>query len=177
MLLVSGAGMGCERRDSTVEAGFESSAADDRTLTDADREFLRMAENDNIKERNMGRIALQKSGNPEVREYAQMLVDDHTKALKQLVDLMEAKGMRQPENLPEVKHEALTRLNGLSGAEFDREFVRLMIEDHEKAVAAFRSEQHSARDGAVRDYASRVLPVLEKHLNKARELRAAVSNG
>jgi putative membrane protein len=170
-ILISIAGFGCERGKQNVQAAPENIVADRDGLSKADKTFVIQAEEDNIKERNLGRVALEKSANRDVRNYAQMLIDDHTKALRELVDLMEKKGIRQPSGLPEVKHEALSLLNGLSGPSFDRKFVDVMVDDHEKAVAKFRDEVTAAQDQSVREYASHILPVLEKHLQKARELQ------
>ena len=142
-----------------------------------DKNFLKRAEEDNIKEENLGRIVVQKTQNSDIRDYAQMLVDDHTKALKDLVDLMNQKGMRQPRSLPKLQHEALSKLNRLSGEAFDREFINHMVEDHQTAVAEFRQEANMAQDSDVKNYANHMVPALEKHLQRAQELQGKLSSG
>src|SRR6266478_4027843 len=126
---------GCQQSNQNVQAARETTTTEDRgnnvVLNDAEKNFLKRAEEDNIKEENLVRVAVQKAQNSDVKAYAQMLVDDHTKALKDLVDLMNQKGMRQPRSLPKLQHEALSKLNRLSGPEFDREFMNLMLEDHQ----------------------------------------------
>src|SRR5262245_57392105 len=112
-----GAGMllavvGCQQSDRNVQAARETSSGTGNTtnkavLGDSDRDFLKKAEDGDIKERNIARVVVDKSQNKDVKDYAQMLVDDHTKDLRRVVDLMNQKGMSQPENLPETKHEAL----------------------------------------------------------------------
>jgi putative membrane protein len=160
---------GCERSSQNVRAAKEDAST---SLSEADRKFITEAEEDNIKDRTLARVVIEKSTNSDVKDYAQMLVDDHTKALRNLVDLMENAGMKQPSGLTEAKNEADTRLRGLSGAALDREYINLMVQDHEKAVAKFQKEETSAKSQSVRDYAKQVLPVLEKHLKKARELQS-----
>jgi len=158
---------GCQRSGENVQA-----ARDNKTvLSDSDKNFLMKAEKDNIAEQEIGRFAAEKTQNKDVKDYAQMLVDDHTKALNDLVDLMNKKGMAQPNGLPKVEHDAMNKLNGLSGADFDREFINMMVEDHQKAVSEFRQEKDMAQDKDVKSYADNVLPVLEKHLQKAQELQ------
>jgi len=174
--------VGCQsNQNQNVQAARENNSDTDRTkratLNDSDKAFLKKAEDGDIKERNIGRMVLEKSQNKDVRDYAQMLVDDHTKDLKKLVDLMEQKGMPQPKNLPEVKHEALDRMNSLSGAAMDREFVNMMVQDHQKDVADFRNEQNSTQDADVKHYVTDTLPVLENHLQKAQQLQQKVSGG
>ena|SRR5689334_20091806 len=102
---------GCQQSNRNVQAARETSSGAGNTtnkavLSDSDRDFLKKAEDGNIKERNIARVVVDKSENKDVKDYAQMLVDDHTKDLRRVVDLMNQKGMSQPKNLPEVKHEA-----------------------------------------------------------------------
>ena len=166
-VLLSIALFGCQRSGENVQA-----ARDNKTvLSDSDKNFLMKEEKDNIAEQEIGRFAAEKTQNKDVKDYAQMLVDDHTKALNDLVDLMNKKGMAQPNGLPKVEHDAMNKLNGLSGADFDREFINMMVEDHQKAVSEFRQEKDMAQDKDVKSYADNVLPVLEKHLQKAQELQ------
>ena len=101
-----------------------------------------------------------------------MLVDDHSKNLRDVVDLMNQKGLAQPKDLPEVKHEAVDKLNAMSGPELDREFVKMMLDDHQKDVSEFRNEANTAQDKDVKDYATRTVSMLEKHLQKAQELQS-----
>jgi putative membrane protein len=172
---------GCERSNQNVQAARENTNTEDRptkaVLSASDKDFLAKAEKANIEEQNIGRVAVEKSQNKDVKDYAQMLVDDHTKALNDLVDLMNEKHVRQPKGLPNAKNEALSRLNGLSSAEFDRQFINMMVEDHQKAIAEFQQAQNTVQDEDVKKYAARVLPTLEKHLQKAQELQRKLSSG
>jgi putative membrane protein len=163
----------CQRHGETrVEAAGEKPAADrSASMNSVDRMFVVNAEKSNLKERFLGRLALERSHNDDVKAYAKMLVDDHSAALKNLVDLMDQKGMSQPTTLPEAREEALDKFKGLTGSAFDQKFVDLMIQDHEKAVNTFKQEASAAQDNDVRKYASDLLPTLEKHLQKALELK------
>lgn len=171
---------GCQQSNQNVQAARETTNTEDRgnnaVLNDADKNFLKRAEEDNIKEENLGRVVVQKTQNSDIRAYAQMLVEDHTKALKDLVDLMNQKGMRQPRSLPKLQHEALSKLRGLSGPAFDREVTNHMVEDHQMAVAEFRQEANVAQDNDVKNYASHMLPTLQKHLQRAQELQGKLSS-
>jgi len=173
---------GCQQSDQNVQAARETTAdTGDRTnkavLSDSDRDFLKKAEEGDIKEQNIGRFVLEKSQNKDVKDYAQMLVDDHTKNLNKVVDLMNKKGMPQPKELPKVEHEALAKLKGLSGAALDRGFMSTMVEDHQKDISEFRKELNSAQDEDVKYYVEHTLPVLQEHLQKAQTLYEQISNG
>ena len=116
-------------------------------------------------------MAHEQSQNSAVRDYGKALVKDHNDALQKLVDLMKKNGIPQPKGLPEERSEAVKKMQGLSGAAFDREFVNLMVTDHQKAVDTFRHVAATAQNADVRDYAKSVLPTLEKHLKDAQDLQ------
>ena len=88
---------------------------------------------------------------------------------------MNQKGMAQPKDLPEVKHESMAKLQGLSGPALDREFAMLMVQDHQKDVAEFRDKANTAQDKDVKDYATNTVSTLEKHLQKAQELQNKIN--
>ena len=174
--------VGCQQSNRNVQAARQTSSGTGNTtnkavLSDSDRDFVKKAEDGDIKERNIARVVVEKSQNKDVKDYAQMLVDDHTKDLRRVVDLMNQKGMSQPKNLPEVKHEALGKLERLSGGDFDREIVNTMVEDHKKDITDFQKAVNAAQDEDVKYYAMHTLPVLQQHLRKAQELQQKVSSG
>jgi putative membrane protein len=167
----------CQRDGDNVQAAREpampaaKAPGNTNTLTGADKDFVMQAEKDGIQERVLGRMAEEKSQNSDVKDYGKMLVKDHNNALQKLVDLMEKNGIPQPKGLPEERNDAVKKMQGLSGAAFDKEFVNMMVVDHEKAVDTFRHEAATAQNPDVRDYANKVLPTLEKHLKDARDLQ------
>ena len=165
---------GCQRSDENVQAARETAAdTGDRTkavLNDSDRKFLKKAEEGDIKEQNLGRWMLERTQNKDVKDYAQMLVDDHSKDLRNLVDLMNQKGMPQPKDLPEVKHEAMAKLQDLSGTALDREFTMMMVEDHQKAARDFETNAKTAEDRELRTLLSKTLPTVREHLKHAQRL-------
>jgi putative membrane protein len=184
ILTVAVISFSCQQSPSNVQASREptvpgvtnggtsqSSNSKDVLLSQADRDFMKKAEDSDIRERNLGRFIMQKSQTTTVRDYGKMLADDHTKDLHNVIDLMESKGIHQPKNLPEVKQEALDQLNNLSGPALDRAFLEIMVKDHENNVALYRRETQSGEDPAVREYAARALLTLQEHLKKAQELQ------
>jgi len=171
---------GCQTsNDNSVHAAREpvpSKAPPDsgNTINGADREFIISDLKSNIQERVLGRMAEEKSQNGGVRQYGKMIAADHNSALKKLVELMENNGIAQPKTLPEVKSDAVDKLQGLSGNAFDREFLNVMVQTHEKSVSAFRQEIEKAQNTEVRDYAKSMLPMLERHLNDAQDLQKEI---
>ncbi|HEY2379538.1 MAG TPA: DUF4142 domain-containing protein [Terriglobia bacterium] len=118
------------------------------------------------------RLALQKSETSDVRDYANMIQNDHTTALEDLSDLMKDKNVPEPETTSADALKDLNRMSGLSGAEFDREFINMMVADHQKAAEMFRDQIGIAQDADLKKYAEDRLPKLEMHLDKAQSLQS-----
>jgi putative membrane protein len=172
----------CEQRNQSVQAARETTTdtgakTNKAVLNDTDRKFLDNAVSGNITEQNIGRLVLQRSQNKDVKDYAQMLVDDHTKNLRKVVDLMNQKGLPQAKGLPEVKREALGKLDGLSGLALDQEFVTMMVQEHEKDIAEYRQAMNATQDEDVKYYVMHTLPMLQEHLQKAQQLQEKLATG
>ena len=69
----------------------------------------------------------------------------------------------------------LDDLNKLSGAEFDKEYVDAMVEDHEDDVAAFEDQSKNATDPDVKAFAAKTLPTLKKHLEAIKGIQAKLN--
>ena len=173
-LVLTAGTVACQRNPQNVQAAREEKAANsenDQLLTPADRDFMKKAEDSDIKERDLGRVMMQKSQNSDVRDYAKMLADDHDKDLKNVVSLLEDKGIHQPQDMVHVNNEALTELSSLSGPALDKRFMEMMVQNHQKDIAEYTKEERSGEDPQVRDYAARTLTTLEKHLKKAQDVQ------
>jgi putative membrane protein len=155
-------------------SGEPASTAD--TITGADKEFVANVEKINIQERELGRLAQPKSQNDDVKDYGKMLERDHSEALEKLVDVMKKNGIPQTKGLPQAQDEAINKLRRLSGSAFDRQFVDMMVEGHQKAVEMFKEEANTAQNKDVRDYAKDTLPTLEKHLRDAKNLQLKLAH-
>jgi putative membrane protein len=141
----------------------------------ADKTFMTTAAQANLAEVEAGRMAAEKATNSDVKKFAQMMVDDHSQANSQLTDLAQKKNITLP-NMPDEAHRKdAARLSDLKGAEFDRSYMTMMVQDHVKAVALFEANSKSAKDNDVRAFAEKTLPVLKHHLQMARDLNNQVS--
>jgi len=120
----------------------------------------------------MARIAHEKSGNTDVRDFANMIETDHKSALEDLTDLMKDNDLPEPKTIVAATQQDINRMERLTGPEFDREFVNMMVSEHQNTVEMFRDQQSTAQNGDLRNYVDSVLPVLEMHLDKARQLQS-----
>jgi len=136
----------------------------------SDEQFVLKASQDGMAEVNHGNLAAQKAQNPEVKQFAQRMVEDHKKANQELLELANKKQVKIASDMGE-KHQALQeKLSTLSGAAFDRQYMQHMVEAHETAVALFKAEAKNSKDEALRALAEKTLPTLEAHLKMARQL-------
>lgn len=140
----------------------------------ADRKFMADAAADGMAEVALGKLAAEKASQKEVKDFAKMMVDDHTKANAELKSLAEKKAVKLPAE-PKPAHKAVeARLARLSGAAFDKAYMAAMVKDHRKAVDMFTRQSNGAADDDLQAWATRTLPALKHHLEEAQERDRAV---
>lgn len=143
-------------------------------LSPADQRFVKEAAEGGMGEVELGRLAELKGSGDDVRKFGQRMVEDHSKANDKLKELAAAKSFTLPEK-PNARQEATKdRLMKLSGADFDKAYMKDMVQDHKKDVAAFRVESKSGRDPDVRNFATITLPILRDHLKEAESIEPKV---
>lgn len=141
-------------------------------LSAQDRKFMMDAAKGGMMEVHMGKMGLDKGSSSGVKALSQRLIDDHSKGNDELMALAKQKGVTLPADGPSMP----SRLTSLSGADFDREFAKMAVSDHEKDIAEFEKEASSGTNGDVKAWASKTLPVLRAHLEAARALSGSSSN-
>jgi putative membrane protein len=143
-------------------------------LGKADRGFMTDLAQGNLGEIDAGRLALEKSQTPEIRQFAQQMLDDHAQALGEVEALAQRKAVLLPDGASSVAKAKLMALKALSGQLFDREYARHAgVGEHEKTTRLLRQIAADAQDPELRTLATRLLPVMETHLALARQLAAA----
>lgn len=142
----------------------------------ADRNFVEEMMVDNRAEVELGQLAQKKAQNKQVRDFAAMMVRDHQRKaaeLKELATHAQVDGASVDADHSDVRT-LRERLDQHSGAEFDREYMSLMVEKHEKAVEDTRARAEGADNEQVRQWAAKTLPALQKHLEQARQIHATL---
>ena len=120
----------------------------------------------------LGQIAQTKAANPEVKNFARMMVEDHTKANTELKSLAAKKNITLPTTMNSGNQATLTELQNLVGADFDREYVAAMVDDHEADVQLFESQAADDSDPDAKAFAAKTLPTLRKHLEMIKGIQA-----
>ncbi len=136
-----------------------------------DQEFVDFAAQTDMLEAHLGQMAADQSSRQDIKEYAQMLVTDHTNDYKQLGDLAGKAGLVVPKGLDAAHDKMIMPFNSLKGAAFDHHYIQEMITGHTKAVSVYKKEATDAQNVDVKSYASQALPTLQRHLDGAEDLR------
>ena len=171
-IILSAFGLNACNRSDGVEAAREPDARYDHhsVLTQDDKEFVLYASEMHVGEANMAKDAKQKSANKDVLAYADAVIRNHSDALKQLSgtfgnDVVSRNGSEDTQRHIEF-------LSSLRGAEFDRQFMDLMIADHQDAAKTFQAYANKTSNGDLKGEILDVSPTLENLLKQARDVRA-----
>ena len=148
-----------------------SSAWAASNLVAGDTTMLKNIAQSSMAEIATANIALEKSTSPQIKTFAQMMIDDHTKALADTKTLATAKGVDLPDG-PDMLHKAAAlKLRALSGDTFDASYVKQSgVADHVATEKLLKKTQTGAKDGDLKALATQMLPVVQGHLKHAREL-------
>ncbi len=140
----------------------------------ADALFMRTAAIDGLAEVEHGRLATQNAAAADVKQFAQRMVDDHSKAGEELKALAADKQVTLPTELDQ-KHRAMQdKLAKLKGGAFDKAYMSHMVMAHQQAVALFQGEARAGKDSDAKAWAAKTLPVLQEHYKLARDVNAAM---
>jgi putative membrane protein len=137
-----------------------------------DRAFVMEAGLGGLAEVELGRLAAQKGQSADVKKFGQRMVTDHSKVNAELEKLAASKGITLPKEMNAEQMAEHAKLAKLSGAEFDREYMTLMVADHDKDVAAFLDEAKDGSDPDIKSFAAKTLPTLQEHQRMAKEIKA-----
>lgn len=138
-------------------------------LKHGDRSFVEKAAKSNLEEIAISRVAAERATNPQVRDFAQMMVSDHTGASSELMSLASTKGLTLP-----TKDIDVDKWQNRSAKSFDEEYMEKMVSDHKDTVDLFEKEAKKGDDAELTAFANRTLPTLQAHLTKAQDIRKSL---
>ena len=144
---------------------------DDR-LASADRKFIQEAAEGGMFEVQAAQLASSKALDPEVKSFASMLVDQHSAANKELVELANSKKVELPAAPARAMRREVEKLAKLNGKEFDQRFMREVgLKDHEKDIKKFQAASGKVKDPELKAWIDKTLPTLREHLAHAQKLQ------
>ena len=161
---------GASDSSSSSAGGAAGSAA---KLSKSDEAMVKQLAASNMAEIEAAKIALNKTKDEQVRNFAQKMVDDHTDAQKQLKDLAQAKDLTLPDNL-DAKHKAeIKKLSALSGDKFDKTYMsKGGVADHRQTHALLAKIEKQTKDNDLKQLASGLMPKIDEHWQMAKQAKS-----
>jgi putative membrane protein len=142
----------------------------DNTSSDKDEDFIKDAVSGGLMEVELGRYAQQNAQNPRVRNFGAMMVRDHSKANDELKALLTQKSIPVPATMDDKHHDKMTDIQKKTGADFDKDYMKEMVDDHEKDVDRFKKQAEKGTDPDLKTFAAKTLPVLLMHQDSAKKI-------
>lgn len=165
-----------ERQPSTLQNRQNTTEQNQNRLSSSDRLFMERAAQGNMAEIRLSQLALQRASSDEVKQYAQQMIDQHTQANNQLMQLARQKNVTLPRQL-DAQHQQIERqLQRLSGASFDQAYMRAMVNDHAQTAALFQRQTEQGKDRDVVAFASQLLPAIQQHYAMANSMVRNLAN-
>ena len=154
----------------------QQSAASGQQLSRQDKDFLDFAALVNQQEIRMGVLGVKKAELPATKAFARFMVQDHIELESQLAALANAEHVQVANGIGEEGRQAMQKLEPLNGLQFDREYMRGMVQGHMKVVQHFHEAGSTAQSPAVRALAAQGLPILQQHLALAQAVEASIQS-
>ncbi len=139
---------------------------DDETV-----EFMTKAAHGGMMEVQLGKLAGDKAKSDRVKAFGAMMVTDHTKAGEELKSLASQKNVTLPTSPSEEHQHHIDDLSKKTGTDFDKAYMKMMVENHEKVIDDFKKDSSDGKEADVKSWAAKTLPTLRKHLDSARNIR------
>jgi len=135
--------------------------------------FLALAAVGGKMEVELGTMAQMRAKNALVKEFGAMMVKDHSKANAEIQTLAEARKMVLPTMYSKKTQRHINDLKELNPKAFEKHYISMMVEDHEKDIALFKAAtKHS--DTSISRFATKTLPILEAHLKAATAIKSSL---
>lgn len=146
----------------------------DTTKIEDDAEFAVKAADGGMMEVELGRLAATNASSAQVKEFGNMMVKDHSGAGEELKGLATQKNITLPSALSDDKMKKVNDLREKRGAEFDKDYMSFMVDDHEEDIEEFQEQADNGKDAELKQWAAGKVPVLKHHLAEAKRIRDAL---
>jgi putative membrane protein len=147
------------------DASSDTSTTLNLAVDKEDSQFAVEAINGGTTEVTLGKLAIQRGKSKKVKNFGTMMVKDHSKANDKLMVLIKSKKIALPMTPDPAQQKMIQDLSQKSGSEFDKAYIKAMIDDHQEDVKTFTEETKKLQDPDLKNFAIKTLPILQKHLD------------
>ena len=160
-----------QNRGSTIEDKNKSNLKTENNKS-KDEEFVIKAAKGGMKEVAMGNEGNSKASNARVKNFANMMVRDHTKANNELKEMAAKHKIKLPSDNDKMDmHNSINK----TGADYDKEYMHMMVKDHMKDIDLFKMESKNGKNAEWKSWASKMLPTLQMHLDSAKAIESSLT--
>lgn len=141
------------------------------TVNEKEAKFATNAADAGITEISMANLAISKTGNKEITDFANMMLKDHGAANDELIALARSKNITLPTTMSKENQNRRNDLAEKTGSDFDKKYVDMMEKDHVKVLAFMEHEAMKGTDPDLKAFASKMMPVINSHINAIRKIK------
>ena len=160
--------------DAAMDSNKKELKAEDSTQVLDDNKFAVAAANGGLMEVQLGKLAQTKGASPKVIEFGKMMVEDHSKANKELMAIAGTKTITLPAVLDNKTQKDYDDMAKLNKGDFDKAYTDYMVKDHKEDIEEFQKEADKGKDAVLKAFAAKTVPVLKHHLEMAQQANDAV---
>jgi len=135
-----------------------------------DAKFATTAAVGGMAEVALGKLALEKSTNAQVKEFATMMVSDHGKINEELMAIAKMKNITLPMTVDEDHQKKMDELSKKTGADFDKGYVSAMVDGHNSTLKLMNDEAKDGKDVDLKAFAAKTAPMVESHLTMIKKI-------
>jgi putative membrane protein len=152
-----------QQQSSTTAMQDSGSNASEVSQAMKDKMFLRKAAQGGMAEVKFGQLAVEKGSSDDVKAFGQKMVDDHTALNNEMASVADSMGVRVPKTINKEDQAEYDKLSGLSGSDFDTEYLTAMVKDHHKDLREFRMEAADTQDPTLKAAVEKGEKVIHEH--------------
>jgi putative membrane protein len=109
-----------------------------------------------------------------VKDFGSLMVKDHSMGGDQLKSVASSKGFMLPDSVTDKQKHERDHLLGKTGSDFDKDYVKMMVDDHKDDIKDFEKEVKDGQDADVKAFAQKMLPMLHTHLDKIEAIQKSM---
>ena len=174
-VLLAACGSNEEKATDTNEVANEQNDKKfDDTKIENDAEFVVKAVDGGMLEVELGKLALKNAADPKVKEYAQMMIDDHTKANNELMTAAKAKNISVPTSMSDKCQKKYSGLSEKKGKDFDKDYMNAMVDGHQEMLDEMKKEADNGKDAELKKWAADKISTVSHHLDVAKTTKDAL---
>lgn len=140
----------------------------------ADADFAVKIADASMLEVELGKAALKNAASPKVKEYAQMMINDHTKAGEELSEAAKKKNISLPAGMSDKCQKKYNDLSAKKGKDFDKDYIAAMVDGHQEVLDEMKKEADAGKDADLKAWAAGKISTIQHHLDVAKNIKDVI---